>query len=240
MGTRFRLKQDFDISQFTPQAQVVAQALKTFGAIITDNGASWHLQGVADPNFDDADLHTLTQIPPTAWEAVDESSLEINPQTGQVAQTATPLPFPMDTWVNVISRNSGQCMDVRGISWSVGAIVQQWPCWEGPNQKFLIAPLPSGGYTFTVGLTGYQFDVQGGLQALDNGDLLQQYPFWGGANQIFSLNPTGDGYFTIVVWNSGKCLDVQGISLLPGASVQQWDCWNGPNQQWQIVPSPNP
>ncbi len=85
MGTRFRLKASYDISGLTPQAKVVAQALKLYGAILTDNGASWHLQGVPDSRFSDADLHSLTQIPGSAFEAVDESSLEISPTSGQVA-----------------------------------------------------------------------------------------------------------------------------------------------------------
>ncbi len=87
MGTRFRLKASYDISGLTPQAKVVAQALKLYGAILTDNGASWHLQGVPDTRFNDIDLHSLTQIPGSAFEAVDESSLEISPTSGQVASS---------------------------------------------------------------------------------------------------------------------------------------------------------
>lgn len=92
MGTRFRLKASYDISGLTPEAMVVAQALKTYGAILTDNGASWHLQGVPDPRFNDGDLHSLTQIPASAFEAVDESSLEISPTSGQVATSNSGTP----------------------------------------------------------------------------------------------------------------------------------------------------
>ena len=89
MGTRFRLKASYDISGFTPQAKVVAQALKLYGTILTDNGSSWHLQGVPDPRFSDADLHTLTQIPASAFEAVDESSLEVSSTSGQVVPSSS-------------------------------------------------------------------------------------------------------------------------------------------------------
>lgn len=89
MGTRFRLQASYDISGLTPQAMVVAQALKTYGAILTDNGPSWHLQGVPDPRFSDDDLHSLTTIPASAFEAVDESSLEISATSGQVASPGT-------------------------------------------------------------------------------------------------------------------------------------------------------
>lgn len=84
MGTRFRLNANYDLSQFTPQAKVVAQALKLYGAILTDNGSSWHLQGVPDPRFSDGDLHMLTQIPGSAFEVVEESSLEESATSGQV------------------------------------------------------------------------------------------------------------------------------------------------------------
>jgi hypothetical protein len=30
------------------------------------------------------------------------------------------------------------------------------------------------------------------------------------------------------------CVDVQGISRDSGAQVYMWDCWNGPNQRWQL------
>jgi hypothetical protein len=85
MGTRFRLKASYNISGLTPQAKIVAQALKLYGTILTDNGSSWHLQGVPDARFSDGDLHSLTQIPASAFEAVDESSLEISSTSGQVA-----------------------------------------------------------------------------------------------------------------------------------------------------------
>jgi len=41
----------------------------------------------------------------------------------------------------------------------------------------------------------------------------------------------------LVARHSGKCLDVAGISTDPGALVQQWSCWGGPNQQWNLTPT---
>lgn len=35
--------------------------------------------------------------------------------------------------------------------------------------------------------------------------------------------------------NSNKCLDVTGQGTGNGSPIQQWDCWHGNNQLWQVV-----
>ena len=47
--------------------------------------------------------------------------------------------------------------------------------------------------------------------------------------------PAGE-FFEIVSRNNGKCLDVFGASTDAGASVIQWVCHGGPNQQWRLEP----
>ena len=90
MGARFRLRADFDISGFSPTNQVILTALKKYGMIIADNGTSWFISGAPDPRWDDTDLHALTTITGSNFEAVDESSLMVNVDSGQTtAGTAT-------------------------------------------------------------------------------------------------------------------------------------------------------
>lgn len=48
--------------------------------------------------------------------------------------------------------------------------------------------------------------------------------------------PPGLEFFEVVARPSGKCLDVGGASTDNLASVIQWDCHGGANQQWQFVP----
>ena len=43
-----------------------------------------------------------------------------------------------------------------------------------------------------------------------------------------------DGYSRLVARHSGKCLDVSGESTEDGASVIQWQCHSGANQQWRV------
>jgi len=70
MGLRLRLKASYDLSRFHGQARVILQALKTYGLIVADNGSDWYITGAPDRRWDDDDLHTLGQVPGSAFEAV--------------------------------------------------------------------------------------------------------------------------------------------------------------------------
>ena len=84
MGQRFRLKSSFDISGFSIQARIILIALKKYGMILADNGSSWYISGVPDERWDNDMLHELHKVPGSAFEAVDESSLMMSPDSGQV------------------------------------------------------------------------------------------------------------------------------------------------------------
>ncbi len=84
MGARFRLKASVDISSYSPTNQVILTALKTYGMFVADNGGAWFLSGTPDPRWSDDDLHALTQLTGNDFEAVDESGLMVDPDSGQV------------------------------------------------------------------------------------------------------------------------------------------------------------
>jgi hypothetical protein len=71
MGLRLRMRADYDLSAVTGQARVIAEAMKTYGLVVADNGSNWFFQGGSDPRWDDDDLNQLKQIPGTAFEVVD-------------------------------------------------------------------------------------------------------------------------------------------------------------------------
>jgi hypothetical protein len=75
MGLRLRMKAGYDISGFPPQARVVLQALKEYGMMVADNGSNWFVTGAPDSRWSNDDLHTLGQVPGSAFEVVDTSSL---------------------------------------------------------------------------------------------------------------------------------------------------------------------
>jgi hypothetical protein len=87
MGQRFRLKASFDITGVSPANQVILTALKRYGMFLADNGSAWYLSGVPDARWDNDDLHLLqTYVHGSDFEAVDESSLMIYPDSGQARQ----------------------------------------------------------------------------------------------------------------------------------------------------------
>ena len=72
MGLRVRLKASYDINGLRGQARVVAQALKTYGALVADNSGSprVYISGAVDQGWNDEDLNGIKQIPASALEAV--------------------------------------------------------------------------------------------------------------------------------------------------------------------------
>jgi len=83
MGQRFRLRADFDISDFSPEVQVILRALKTYSMILADNGAPWFISGVPDEHWDNDVLHELHRVHGSDFQAVDQSSLMVDPDSGQ-------------------------------------------------------------------------------------------------------------------------------------------------------------
>lgn len=85
MGIRVRLKAGVDISGFSTANQVILTALKKYGMFLADNGAPWFIGGAPDNRWDDDELHALTQLHGSDFEVVDESSLMVDPDSGQAA-----------------------------------------------------------------------------------------------------------------------------------------------------------
>ncbi|HET9849995.1 MAG TPA: hypothetical protein VFR68_15775 [Candidatus Dormibacteraeota bacterium] len=85
MGARFRLKATYDISHFSPQAQVILLAMQHYGLILADNGSNWYFSGTEDANWPDSLLSELKTIPAAQFEAVDESSLMVDVNSASVA-----------------------------------------------------------------------------------------------------------------------------------------------------------
>jgi hypothetical protein len=75
MGLRFRLKSGFDIGGYPRQARIVLKALKRYGMILADNGSDWYISGAPHPKWNNDALHTLHEVPGSAFEVVDTSRL---------------------------------------------------------------------------------------------------------------------------------------------------------------------
>jgi len=87
MGARFRLKASYDISHYSPQAQVILRALQHYGMFLADIGCDWCLGGTVDPFWTSALTSELRQVPASQFEVVDESSLMVDPNSAQARQS---------------------------------------------------------------------------------------------------------------------------------------------------------
>ena len=79
MGARFRLKASYKIAAgLRKDTKAVLQAMKRYGLVLADNGSPWYFQGTADERWTSGLLDQLKQVPASAFEAVDTSSLKIS------------------------------------------------------------------------------------------------------------------------------------------------------------------
>jgi hypothetical protein len=83
MGLRVRLKASINISGYDPQIRVILQAMKDYGMFVADNGSPWYIGGAPDPRWNNDLLHTMDPLQGSDFEAIDESSLMIDPNSGQ-------------------------------------------------------------------------------------------------------------------------------------------------------------
>ena len=107
MGSRLRLKSNYDITGYSPQAQVVLLAMQHYGLILADNGSNWYFGGTADQNWPIALVNELKQIPASAFEAVDESSLMIDPNSGEARQAPGSVPCTGDPGYRLAAADGG-------------------------------------------------------------------------------------------------------------------------------------
>ncbi|MGQ9635907.1 MAG: malectin domain-containing carbohydrate-binding protein [Bryobacteraceae bacterium] len=88
-GARFRLKSSYDISGFSPVAQVLLTQLKQYGMFVTDGGLNFDIQTMTDVTMDPVVMAAFAELRsagPTAaeFEIVDEAALRVDNLSGEV------------------------------------------------------------------------------------------------------------------------------------------------------------
>ncbi len=127
MGQRFRLKASFDISPFPADVQVILRALKKYGMILADNGSPWYISGEPDSRWDNNNLGMMRNISGSAFEAVDVSSLMLDPNSGQARQSGpsvsvTPASVTLTTQATRQFTASVTNSPTQAVTWSVNGI----------------------------------------------------------------------------------------------------------------------
>ena len=114
MGLRLRLKANANISSFSHTNQIILTALKRYGMIVADNGSSWYISGAPDNRWNNDDLHVLGTIPGSDFEAVDESSLQVNANSGKSTGSTPVVSTPSAAHTHIaaisVSRSSSSSM----------------------------------------------------------------------------------------------------------------------------------
>ncbi|NOT83457.1 MAG: hypothetical protein HOP02_01480 [Methylococcaceae bacterium] len=83
MGARLRLKDSVDISAYAPELQVILQAMKTYGIMLTDDGSALYLSGTPDERWNNDMLSNLRAIKGGDFEAVDSECMQVSPDSGE-------------------------------------------------------------------------------------------------------------------------------------------------------------
>ncbi|MBZ5627112.1 MAG: hypothetical protein LAQ69_51825 [Acidobacteriia bacterium] len=76
MGLRLRLRKDFDTSNWLSTPKMIAEALKTYGMLIADNGTEMELWGEASPWWEGKEVDKLRNIKAADFEVVDTGPIE--------------------------------------------------------------------------------------------------------------------------------------------------------------------
>jgi hypothetical protein len=71
MGERFRLRQDFDVSNFSPHVQAILKGLKKHGMFVADNGGDWRISVAPDRRI--RGLDELRKLKGSDFEVVQAS-----------------------------------------------------------------------------------------------------------------------------------------------------------------------
>jgi len=77
MGERFRLRQDFDISGFSPHTQAILKGLKKYGMFVADNGGDWRISVAPDARI--KGLDELRRVKGKDFEVIQPTGPEQRP-----------------------------------------------------------------------------------------------------------------------------------------------------------------
>ena len=122
MGLRLRLRASFDESGYPPVLQIILRGMKKYGMMVADNGYSWFFQGAPDERWDNDMLRLLLNVKGSDFEAVDVSSLMIDPNSGQARQAAATQVVVTPTSAKVMTQGSQQFTANQASAWMVNGI----------------------------------------------------------------------------------------------------------------------
>jgi len=161
--------------------------------------------------------------------------------------TMAAVPAPLFR-AKLMANHSGKCLDVPTASQVAGQPVQQWHCYDAPdnqtwnfvaayNSNLADGYLADNYYTIRAQHSGMCLEVAGGLTA-DGASVTQQTCDTTNrtTQQQWRLVQRPNSYFSLVARHSGKCLTVPSGNLNDGVFVVQQTCSDDlPYQEWKLL-----
>jgi len=165
-------------------------------------------------------VHDLT---PTTISAATCGSRYWFSATGTSAASGTSTVSGTTT---LVFAHSNSCLDVSGVSQNDGALMQQYACSNGANQKFTVESV-SGGYRFKANHSGKC------LRATSNGAFasVEQRSCDATTNQLFDVVSTGNGKYQLKNRAGGMCVEVANSSTANSAQVRVNTCVSSASNQ---------
>jgi len=143
MGTRLRLKANFDISGYSASNRVILTALKKYGMILADNGSGIFISGAPDSRWNNSDLSNLKAISAASFEVVQMGTVYT---PGNVPAGLTPVILNFSASPTSLSK--GQPVT---LSWHVsGAQYNIISPTVGAVRGTSVAVVPSATTTYTL------------------------------------------------------------------------------------------
>lgn len=135
----------------------------------------------------------------------------------------------------LVSVNSGKCIDVTASGTDDGTNVQQYTCNGGLAQTWDLVQTATGEFKLLTALNGKAINIASASK--NDGARLQIWADNGTVAQRYSVQPVSGSStdWSIVNRSSGKCLDISGGATADGAALQQWSCNGNPQQRFRFV-----
>ncbi|MBC7396536.1 MAG: PKD domain-containing protein [Bdellovibrionales bacterium] len=145
MGTRFRLKRNFDVSAYSKADQVIFTAMKNYGLILADNGSDLEIAGANDARWEVSDV--------VALKGAHLSDFEVMP-AGKVMSRAD-LPTGARAEIGDFSASSMSAKTGESVTLSWSTSGEAWTFIDvlGPVRGNSITVAPTATTTYTLNAT---------------------------------------------------------------------------------------
>lgn len=148
-----------------------------------------------------------------------------------ITYNAPPIPGAFE----IVSKNSGKCLDVFNHSLADNAGLSQWDCTHEPHQRFKLLDMTRGSFQLKALRNNFCLTTnspQNGSRVVQRAECVSEMD--PAVSDYVRFTPMDDGKYRISFTNSGRCMDVTGASKVNGEKVQIWDCHTGANQRWEL------